>query len=99
MWCLLEEIYNTNPTEMVNCINNLTEKRVPAKFSNIKKNKFINEMTNKFIQKFFMPQFSDCNSLKNKIPCFSLNCININNGKKYFNYSLWYYTNICIMAL
>lgn len=36
---------------MVNCVNNLTEKRVPANFSNIEKNKFINEMTNKFIQK------------------------------------------------
>ena len=51
LWSLLEEIYIINPAEMVNCVNNLTEKRVPANFSNIEKNKFINEMTNKFIQK------------------------------------------------
>ena len=51
LWSLLEGIYITNPSEMVNCINNLTEKRVPAKFNNIEKNKFINEMTHKFIQK------------------------------------------------
>lgn len=51
LWSLLEGIYIINPAEMVNCINNLTEKRVPPKFNNFEKNKFVIEMTDKFIQK------------------------------------------------
>ena len=51
LWRLLEEIYLINPAEMVNCINNLTEKHVPPKFNNFEKNKFIIEMTDKFTQK------------------------------------------------
>lgn len=51
LWKLLDTIFNRNPSEMVNCVNNLTEKRILSNINNIEKNKFIIENTNKFIQK------------------------------------------------